>query len=310
MSGRELDAAGITEPSLRAAYEQCRRLNMTHGRTYYLSTLLLPPAKRPHVHALYALARYADELVDDLDSPDVDELVAFSDRFLHDLRAGDSDHPVSRAAIHTTRTWRIPVDTFEAFLESMRMDISVTGYATYADLEHYMYGSAAVIGLQMVPILEPLPGAGAEAAVRARTLGEAFQLSNFLRDVAEDLRRGRVYLPQEDLDRFGVSRADLAPGPTPPHVVDLLRFEIARTRRLYAAARPGIDLLHPTSRDCLRTAFTLYSGILDAIEQADYQVLDRRVAVPLPRRLAVAVPALVRARNLRSATVRNRTRSA
>ena len=309
MSGRELDAAGITDPGLRAAYEECRRLNSAHGRTYYLSTLLLPPAKRPHVHALYGFARYADELVDDLDSPDPAELVRWGDRFLADLAdAGDADadgtaahvdHPVSRAAVHTARTWGIPTETFVAFLESMRMDITVTGYPTYADLEHYMYGSAAVIGLQMVPILEPLPGREREAADRARALGEAFQLSNFIRDVAEDLRRGRVYLPQEDLDRFGVTRADLAPGPTPPHVVELLRFEIARTRALYATARPGIELLHPTSRDCIRTAFALYGGILDAVEKADHQVLDRRVAVPLPRRLAVALPGLVRARRAR-----------
>jgi len=317
VSGRELDAAGITDPGLRAAYEQCRLLNAAHGRTYYLSTLLLPAAKRPHVHALYGFARYADELVDDLDAPDPAELVRWGDRFLADLAAagvdgsghtaGDSayahvDHFVSRAAIHTARTWDIPTETFEAFLESMRMDVTVTGYPTYADLERYMYGSAAVIGLQMVPILEPLPGREQEAADRARALGEAFQLSNFIRDVAEDLRRGRVYLPQEDLDRFGVSRADLAPGPTPPHVVELLRFEIARTRALYATARPGIELLHPTSRDCIRTALALYGGILDAVEKADHQVLDRRVAVPLPRRLAVAVPGLVRARRARSRT--------
>ena len=307
MSGRELDAAGITDPGLRAAYEECRRLNSAHGRTYYLSTLLLPAAKRPHVHALYGFARYADELVDDLDSPDPAELVRWGDRFLADLAdasdadgsAAHVDHPVSRAAVHTARTWGIPTETFVAFLESMRMDITVTGYPTYADLEHYMYGSAAVIGLQMVPILEPLPGREREAADRARALGEAFQLSNFIRDVAEDLRRGRVYLPQEDLDRFGVTRADLAPGPTPPHVVELLRFEIARTRALYATARPGIELLHPTSRDCIRTAFALYGGILDAVEKADHQVLDRRVAVPLPRRLAVALPGLVRARRAR-----------
>lgn len=298
MSARELDAAGIREPSLRAAYELCRRLNASHGKTYYLATLLLPPAKRPHVHALYGFARYADELVDDLDSPDPAALVAWSDRFLHDLSRGESADPVARAVIHTARTWDIPADTFRAFLDSMQMDITVTGYPTYADLERYMYGSAAVIGLQMVPILEPLD---ARAADYARTLGEAFQLSNFVRDVGEDLRRGRVYLPQEDLDRFGVTRADLAPGPTPPHVVDLLRFEIARTRRLYDAARPGIDLLHPSSRDCIRTAFTLYAGILDAVEQADYQVLDRRVSVPLPRRLRVALPALVRARRARRA---------
>ena len=295
--GRELDAAGVTDPWLRAAYETCRRLNASHGKTYYLATLLLPPAKRPHVHALYGLARYADELVDDLDEPDPAKLVSWGAQFLADLDRGSSRHPISAAAVNTARTWDIPRDTFEAFLASMQIDITVTEYPTYADLEHYMYGSAAVIGLQMVPILEPLDQ---RAAGHAQTLGEAFQLSNFIRDVAEDLRRGRVYLPQEDLDRFGVIRADLAPGPTPPQVRELLAFEVARTRRLYAEAEPGIDMLHPTSRDCIRTAFELYRGILGAVEKADYQVLDRRVGVPLPRRFRVAVPALIRARRARA----------
>ncbi len=302
MSRRELDAAGISDPRLRAGYEQCRRLNAAHGRTYYLSTLLLPPAKRPYVHALYGFARYADELVDDLRGPDPAALEAFGTAFLADLDGSAPEEvvdPVSRAAVHTARTWGIGRETFEAFLESMTMDGTVTGFPTYADLESYMYGSAAVIGLQMVPILEPVD---ARAPAHARTLGEAFQMSNFLRDVAEDLRRGRVYLPQEDLDRFDVTRADLRPGRTPSNVRDLLVFEVARTRELYAAAEPGIAMLHPSSRDCIRTAFLLYGGILDAVEAADYQVLDRRVAVPLRRRLAVAVPGLVRARRARRRT--------
>jgi phytoene synthase len=296
VSGRELDAAGITDPRLRESYELCRRLNAAHGKTYYLATLLLPPAKRPYVHALYGLARYADELVDDLVAPDPDALIAWGKRFLDDLTLGDSDDPIGRAAVHTARTWGIPTEHFAAFLASMRADITRTGFDTYADLEQYMYGSAAVIGLQMVPILEPLDDAAYD---HARKLGEAFQLTNFVRDIAEDLRRGRVYLPQEDLDRFGVTRADLAPGPAGPNVRRLLRFEIARTRDIYRAAVPGIGLLHPSSRDCIRTAFTLYGEILDAVERADYQVLDCRVGVPLPRRLRVAAPALVNARRAR-----------
>jgi phytoene synthase len=299
MTRRGLAAAGIADPRLQDAYEQCRRLNVAHGRTYYLATLLLPPAKRPHVHALYGFARYADELVDAVRFPDPAALATWGATFLADLDGTDAvdvRHPVSRAAVHTARTWDIPRETFEAFLTSMAMDVTVTGYPTYADLQTYMYGSAAVIGLQMVPILEPLDD---RAAAHACLLGEAFQMSNFVRDVAEDLRRGRVYLPQEDLDKFDVTRTDLRPGRTPPNVRELLRFEIARTRDLYAAAEPGIDMLHPTSRDSIRAAFELYGGILDAVEAADLQVLDRRVAVPLRRRLAVAGPALVRARRAR-----------
>jgi 15-cis-phytoene synthase len=299
MSGRELDAAGITDPALRESYERCRRLNAAHGRTYYLATLLLPPAKRPYVHALYALARYADELVDDLDAPDPAALLTWGKRFLDDLALGDSTDPIGRAAVHTARTWDIPAEHFEAFLTSMRMDITRTSYATYADLEQYMYGSAAVIGLQMLPLLEPLHP---DASIYARELGKAFQMSNFIRDVAEDLRRGRVYLPQEDLDAFGVSAVDLRQSSVNPAVRELLRFEVARNRAIYRSAAPGIGLLHPSSRDCIRTAFRLYGGILDEVEKADYQVLRSRVSVPVRRRLAVAAPALIRARRARRAT--------
>jgi 15-cis-phytoene synthase len=299
VSGRELDAAGITEPALRESYERCRRLNASHGKTYYLATLLLPPARRPYVHALYGLARYADELIDDLDAPDPAALLTWGKRLLDDLALGDSPDPIGRAAVHTARTWDIPLEHFDAFFASMRMDITRTGYATYADLERYMYGSAAVIGLQMLPLLGPLD-AGAE--IYARRLGEAFQLSNFIRDVAEDLQRGRVYLPQEDLDAFGVTRAALQHGVVTRSIRELIRFEIDRARAIYRAAAPGIGLLHPSSRDCIRTAFLLYSAILDEVEKADYQVLRRRVRVPTRRRLAVAGPALLRARRARRVT--------
>jgi phytoene synthase len=176
----------------------------------------------------------------------------------------------------------------------MRMDLIVTGYATYEDLMGYVWGSAAVIGLQMVPVLEPtVPRQVAEPY--AVDLGVAFQLSNFIRDVGEDLRRGRVYLPAEDLALFGVDRDRLARGVVDGPIRRLLAFEIARTRELYRAAEPGVRLLHPTSRDCLRTAIRLYGGILDEVERADYQVLDRRVAVGPARRIRVAVPGLARA---------------
>ena len=299
MSGRELDAAGITDPALRASYETCRRLNAAHGKTYYLATLLLPPAKRPYVHALYGFARYADEIVDDLastltDAEKADWLIGWGSRFLAEVAAGGSEHPVSRAVVDTVRRWDIPLSLFEDFLTSMRMDLTVTDYPTYEDLMVYVWGSAAVIGLQMVPVLEPtVPRAIAEPY--AADLGIAFQLSNFIRDVGEDLRRGRVYLPAEDLALFGVDRERLARGVVDAPIRRLLAFEIARTRELYRAAAPGVRLLDPASRDCLATAIRLYGGILDEVERADYQVLDRRVAVGAGRRLQVAVPGLARA---------------
>jgi phytoene synthase len=287
----QLNAAGITDPQLRASYERCRRLHARHGRTYYLATLLLPPYKRPFVHALYGFARHADEYVDSRTAPDPDSLAAWGARFLADLDSGASDDPVAAATVHTAMRWQIPREHFVAFLRSMRMDATVTGYPTYADLEEYMYGSAAVIGLQLVPILEPLTD---EAHGPARVLGEAFQLTNFIRDVGEDLRLGRVYLPEEDLKEHGVERADLAGGTVTPRIRRLLRFEIARARELYRQAEPGIPMLHPTSRDCVRTAARLYGEILDAVERADYQVLTQRVSVSPRRRAQIALPALAR----------------
>ncbi|MFI7589449.1 phytoene/squalene synthase family protein [Spongisporangium articulatum] len=303
MSDRVLDAAGIQDPQLRAAYEVCRKLNQEHGKTYYLATMLLPPAKRPHVWALYGFARYADEFVDSLVNPDPDALITWGANFLDALAGGPMpDDPAALAMINTMRRWAIPRQHVEAFLESMQMDITITGYPRYTDLEQYMYGSASVIGLQMLPILEPQQP---EAAARARALGEAFQLTNFIRDVGDDLRRGRVYLPQEDLDTFGVTRAHLERGIVTPMIRELLAFEIDRARALYAFAEPGIDMLHPTSRDCVRTAFVLYGEILDAVEQAGYQVLTQRVGVRLSRRFQVAVPALRQARKTRRALIRS-----
>jgi len=304
VSTRELDAAGITGRELRASYEACRRLNASHGKTYYLATLLLPAWKRPYVHALYGFARYADEIVDDLGSTLSDNekaawLIGWGEQFVADVAAGGSEHPISRAVVDTVRRWDIPMAHVEAFLASMRMDLTITSYATYDDLLTYVYGSAAVIGLEMVPVLEPVvPREVAEPY--AADLGVAFQLSNFIRDVGEDLRRGRVYLPMEDLAVFGVDREHLSRGVVDGPVRRLLAFEVARTREIYRSAAQGVRLLHPSSRPCIETALALYGGILDKVEKADYAVLGQRVSVGPARRLAVAGPGLLRARRARS----------
>ena len=288
-------ASTIDDPHLRASYEYCRDLNARHGKTYYLATLMLPREKRPYVHALYGFARYADEIVDDLDSTLTPSAKArwlrdWGERFL----AGESDDAVLPAIHDTIARWQIPRSYFESFLDSMRMDVEVDAYRTFDDLMHYMYGSAAVIGLQMVPILGHPTVPTSIVEPYAADLGVAFQLANFLRDVGEDLRRGRVYLPLEDLAHFGVSRRQLERGVVDGGVRRLVAYEIARTREIFRSAEHGIRLLDPTSQDCIRTAFVLYGAILDEIERADYQILDRRVQVPTWRRLAVAAPAVAR----------------
>lgn len=297
MSSRDLDAAGITDPDMRVSYERCRELNAQHGKTYYLATLLLPPAKRPYVHALYGFARYADEIVDDLSSTLTDQeksdwLGTWGDDFLADIRRGASEDPVCRAVVDTVRRWEIPTEHFEAFLHSMRMDLTVTEYPTYEDLYEYVYGSAAVIGLQMVPILEPT---SPEAYERAMDLGVAFQLANFIRDVNEDLDRGRVYLPLDELARFDVTREVLERRTATPQVKAALRHQIDRVKRLEERSRPGVEMLHPSSRDCIEAARVLYCGIADQVMAIDYEVFKKRAKVPMVKRLTVAYPAWRRA---------------
>jgi phytoene synthase len=297
VSKRELDAAHISDPYLRESYERCRELNAAHGKTYYLATLLLPPAKRPYVHALYGFARYADEIVDDLGSTLTEPQKAqwlgeWGQAFLDDVDRGFSDDPVCRAVVDTVTRWDIPKAHFEAFLHSMAMDLTVTQYATYDDLFEYVHGSAVVIGLQMIPILEPT---SPEAYDRATDLGVAFQLANFVRDVGEDLDRGRVYLPLDELEMFGVTRAQLEQRVATPAIKDALAFQIRRVRELEERSRPGIAMLHPSSRDCIEAARVLYCGIVDEVERTDYEVFTSRATVPIRRRLAVAGPAWVRA---------------
>lgn len=290
MSACDLDAAGILDPALRDSYERCRELNAQHGKTYYLATLLLPPAKRPYVHALYGFARYADEIVDDLSSTLTDAeksqwLTSWSEKFFEDWRNGFSTDPVCMATIDTCVKWNIPEEHFRAFIHSMKMDLTVDSYETYEDLYEYVYGSAAVIGLQMVPILEPTDDRAYEYAMQ---LGIAFQLANFIRDVGEDLERGRVYLPLGELRQFGVTRELLQQRETTPAIVAALKFQIQRVRELEASSRAGISMLDPASQPCIDAARILYCGIVDAVESIDYDVLNRRARVSLSRRLAVA----------------------
>ena len=300
VSKSDLDSAGILDPALRESYELCRQLNAEHGKTYYLATLLLPPAKRPYVHALYGFARYADEIVDDLastltEAEKAQQLNAWGNEFLAKFDSGQTDDPVCIAVLDTVRRWNIPRDHFEAFLHSMTMDLTVTEYQTYEDLYEYVYGSAAVIGLQMVPILEPT---SQDAYKYATELGVAFQLANFIRDVGEDLERGRVYLPLQELAQFGVSRADLEARIATPEIKAALKFQIERVRQLEQSSRTGIAMLGAQSQPCIETARILYCGIVDAVEQIDYEVFSKRATVSMSRRLKVAVPAYYRARKL------------
>lgn len=345
MTARELDAARITDPGLRAAYTHCRELNARHGRTYFLATRLLPPERRPAVHALYGFARWADDIVDSLQdgpgAPTGDEAArraAALDRLADDLTRGltvsrgggglpydppdtrtsaladdppdgrtggparglpraRTGAPVVAALADTSSRYAIDRRHFTDFLASMRSDLTVTEYADYAALRRYMHGSAAVIGLQMLPVLGTVVPRE-EAAPYAAELGVAFQLTNFLRDVGEDLDRGRVYLPQDLLAAHrvdtGLLRRCRQDGRTDRRVTEALRAFADLTRAAYRRAAPGVPMLDPVARPCIRTAFVLYGGILDAVAADGWAVLTRRAAVPRRRRALVAADGLLR----------------
>ena len=299
----ELAAAGITDPDLMAAFAACRKLNAEHGKTYFLATRLLPKAKRPFVHALYGFARYADEIVDDLNLPisnqaRTEKFESWQAQVRKDLHRGKSEDPIVKALLYTITRFDLDLDYFESFLNSMNMDLTIKTYNTFEDLMKYVYGSASVIGLQMVPIL----GTSniVEANIAAEKLGTAFQLANFIRDIGEDLNRGRIYLPLEELAEYGVSEEELRERVVTPEIRKALAFQIERVRRLQREANVGIRYLSEVSRPCIEAASELYCGIVDEVEKIDYQIFTLRAKTSKIRRAKVAIPALwraVRARN-------------
>lgn len=276
--------------SLRPAYEVCRDITQRHARTYYLAATLLPGPRRPHVWALYAFARVSDDLVDEPTGDPAQDLAAWRAATIAALRPhGPAPDPQASPVLAALRCTReclgLGVGAVEEFLDSMAMDLHVGEYATYADLRRYMRGSAAVIGEMTAPLL----GASGEAAMtHAAALGEAFQFTNFVRDVAEDRGRGRTYLPLEDLARHAVTVAELdecvrTRRPTPA-VRRLLADEVDRGLHLYELARPGLNMVDGRCQPCVAVAFDLYRQILVQIRQCRYDVFAGRIVVPTLRR--------------------------
>lgn len=287
----------MSSPIAREGFRRAARLTRRHGTTYYWGTALLPPEQRRDVYSVYGLCRLADDIVDEPGTVDIgvaasgDEaqrLAAFRQYFFAGLEEGHSDHPVLAAAIDTVRRRGIDPECFQRFFDAMALDLTRTRWETWPELrDGYMEGSAAVIGEMMLPVLQPTSRAAREPA---RFLGLAFQLTNFLRDVAEDLDRGRVYLPVEDLERHG---ADPSRRVADPAWRAMMAEQLDRNRALYRAAEPGIAMLPWQSARCVATAHVLYARILDRIEAAGYDVFSGRHRVPTPTKAATAARILL-----------------
>ncbi len=276
-------------PHLLPAYEECRRIQQHHGKTYYFSTLLFPKDVRPHVNALYGFVRYPDELVDNPVHATIPERCRAVRQFrMQTIQAHANksvENPILHAFGHTMRTMGIQLKDALDFLDAMESDLTISRYKTYAELQKYMRGSASCVGRMMCPLL----GVDDEKALtHAAQLGEAMQVTNFLRDIKEDYARGRIYMPLEDMERFGVTEDHIKNGIVDDNWKAFMRFQIERNRHIYAEADKGLLSIPPTRRKAVACARVLYSDILTRIEKNQYDVFNKRAATTLSRKLFVA----------------------
>jgi phytoene synthase len=268
-------------PSLEESYRHCIELTRQHSRSFFFSTQLLPPEKRRAIRALYAFCRTSDDIVDHATS----NAAAALARWVELVHAPQPPpgHPVLLAWNDTAQRYHVEQDLVNELLAGIAMDLTVSRYATFDDLWLYCYRVASVVGLISMQIIGHYAGAVSYAV----KLGVALQLTNILRDVGEDAARGRIYLPQEDLDRFGLTDDDIFAERRDERFRALMHFQIDRAHALYEAARPGIALLNPEGRLAIAAAGEIYRGILNRIVANDFDVFHKRAFVPLPEKLLI-----------------------
>jgi phytoene synthase len=258
--------------ALEKAYRHCATMTKHNSRTFYMASSLLPKPKRRAAHALYALCRTTDDLIDKGDK--AKDLRAALESWRASVAATPHPHdPVALAWADAQAQFDIPHGYAQQLFDGIARDLTQQRYQTFDELTEYCYGVASTVGLMVMHIVN---FRGAAAVPYAVKLGIALQLTNILRDVGEDYRAGRIYLPLEELAAFGVTEAEIVAGQVTDHWRAFMRFQIERTRMLYAEAEPGIALLDPDGRFAIAAASTLYSAILDDIEAHDYDVFSRR----------------------------------
>ncbi len=282
-----------------ADYAECRRIMFGASKNYAFASRLLPGGIIHDVEALYALMRVGDDRVDVTHAGFASREAAIEDwerTYWRAFESGTSDHPVMRAYLNTACKHDIPADVMAPYFRSMRDDITITRFPTFADLLYYMDGSALPVGRAMVYIVGVrAPHTVAETLPHADSLSIAMQLSNFWRDVGQDWRLGRVYLPQEDMAQFSVTEADLDVGRVTPAFVRLMEFEMARAENYYEHARPGVRrLVH--GRWAVMAALEVYRAIHAGIRHNSYDVFTKRATTTHLQKVGLALRAAGRLR--------------
>jgi 15-cis-phytoene synthase len=259
--------------AVEQSYEYCRSVARKRARNFYYSFLLLTPQQRKAMCAIYAFMRHCDDLSDDpgASRAAIDQWRAGMQDALQGRYSG---HPLWPAFHHTVRRFGIPPVYFEEMIAGVLSDLDPRRVQSFDELYRYCYQVASVVGLTVIHIF----GFDTPSALPlAEKCGVAFQLTNILRDVREDYQHGRIYLPADDLERFGVSEEDLRKGRKSNAFVELMRFEVKRARQYYRESQPLLELIHPRSRRSLWALIAIYSTLLDRIESSNYDVLVRRV---------------------------------
>ena len=276
--------------ALAAAYEECRQVTRREARNFYFAFLTLPAAQRRAIYVAYTFCRYCDDSVDAEGTHD--EKLARVNRLramLSEAYAGQATQPLFIGLNDVATTYRIPQEYFQEVLNGVESDLVKTRYADFEELRRYCYQVASAVGLICIHIFGYR--GGETARQHAIDLGLAMQITNICRDVREDWEFGRVYLPQDEMARFGVTEADIAAGVVTDGIAALLRFQIERARGFFASGRQLLPYLPPRSRACPAALGLIYGGVLNRIERAEYNVFSQRVALSKAAKLRLMAQA-------------------
>lgn len=295
----------VGDDRLREAYVECRAITREHAKTFYMATRFLPNDKQRGIFAIYGLCRYIDDLVDEmedliserkLDYQTVKTELAGWKRKLKDTYNGHvHDNPILMALSDVLRNYHIPIDLPFELMDGVCMDLYKNRYQTFGEVYDYSYKVASIVGLMTS---EVFGYSSPEALDYAVDLGIAMQLTNILRDVGEDLAKGRIYLPQEELKQFNISEGDLFDHKLDERFIRLMEFQIRRARTYYERSDRGIPLLSPDSRMPVCLARFNYSRILDKIESNNYNVFDQRAYLNATEKLYILPRVLYQMRSI------------
>jgi phytoene synthase len=282
---------------LAESYRYCEHVAKTEAKNFYYSFLTLPPERKAAMCAIYAFMRYSDDVSDEAaaEQSKAEEMQQWRDALDKALGGEYGDSLILPAFHDTARKYNIPAHYFHELIDGTAMDLTQSRYETFEDLHLYCYRVASVVGFVCIHVWGFDP-AGGKALQYAEACGLAFQLTNILRDVKEDAERARIYLPQEDLRRFGVTEAQLKAGDMTENVRALLKFEADRAAKFYAEAEHLLPLVSTDGRPTLTIMIRIYRGILTAIEQNRYDVFSQRARVSSPKKMAIVLRAWLSSR--------------